>query len=57
MAQVGQPPEKSRKREIAEAVGEALVASVPVAGGALAVLPLDPLAIPHVAVFVIGHGT
>jgi len=37
MAQVGQPPEKSRKREIAEAVGEALVASVPVAGGALAV--------------------
>jgi hypothetical protein len=37
MTQVNQPPEKGRKREIAEAVGEALIASVPVAGGALAV--------------------
>jgi hypothetical protein len=34
---VSEPPQRSRQREITEAVGEALVASVPLVGGALAV--------------------
>jgi len=37
MVQVSEPPQRSRKREITVAVGDALVASVPFADGALAV--------------------
>jgi len=38
VVEVPEPPEKSRKRQITEKIGEVVVASVPYAGGGLAVI-------------------
>ena len=43
MLEVPEPPEKSRKRQIAEKFGEVVIASVPYAGGGLAVIYTEVL--------------